>query len=62
MNGPLYEEPLSDREIRDKQRKHVEYLGENEEKRSSNDTLAIVLGNSAVQEFAHAFGFGKKVK
>lgn len=55
MNGPSYQEPLSVCERCEKQGRYVKYVAENEEKQSLDGTLSTVLGNSAVQDFAHAF-------
>jgi len=55
MNGPSYQESLSACQKRDKQRTYVKYVRETEEKQLLDSTLSLVLSNSAVQDFAHAF-------
>jgi hypothetical protein len=62
MMGPSYQEPPSVREKRNKQRTYVKYVEETEKRLSLDGTLSTILGNSAVQEFAHFFWLWKDGK
>jgi hypothetical protein len=60
--GALYTEQVSNQLQRDKQRKYVKQVEEVERKCSLDDTLSVMLGNSEVQGFAHAFWLWREGK
>ncbi|KZM19152.1 uncharacterized protein EKO05_0003191 [Ascochyta rabiei] len=55
MNGSSHQEPPSVRERRNKRETYIKYVEEIEKKQLLDGTLSMVLSNSAVQDFAHAF-------